>query len=39
MSNLVDLKHYVSTLLWICGENLDTDLINQKLGAYSSIHR
>jgi hypothetical protein len=24
-------QHYVAALLWICGENLDEDLINQKL--------
>ncbi len=25
-------QHHVAALLWICGENLDEDLINQKLG-------
>ena len=33
MTTSTDYKHYVSTLLWICGDGLNVDLINQKLGA------
>lgn len=34
-------QHYVATLLWICSENLDVDLINQNLGSLnpSIVHK
>jgi hypothetical protein len=32
MTNRIDSKHSVATILSICGENLEMDLINQRLG-------
>jgi hypothetical protein len=33
MTNRIDSKQYATTILSICGEDLDMDLINQRLGA------
>lgn len=33
MTNSTDSQYYASTLLWICGDDLNVNLINEKLGA------
>jgi len=37
MYDVVSKNHAVSTILWICGENLQVDIINEKLGFSDSI--
>lgn len=36
MTNSTDSQCYVTTLLWVCGEDLNVDLINQRLGSADS---